>query len=48
VQTVNEAVRRVVGAVKEIPALPGGLGGRPAASPVFPGVRLAGAGGMAG
>jgi hypothetical protein len=47
VQTVNEAVGRVFGAVKAIPALRAGLGGRPVPSPIIPGMRLAGAGGMA-
>jgi hypothetical protein len=45
---MNEAIRHVLSAAKSIGALRGGLGARPAASPVISGVRLIGVGGAVG
>jgi hypothetical protein len=47
-EIVNEAIRRVSCAAKDIAVVRGGLGSRPAASPVISGVRLVSAGGVAG
>jgi hypothetical protein len=45
---MNEVIRRVLSAARGIAALRGGLGNRPAASPVISGVRLIGVGGAVG
>ena len=47
-EAMNEVIRHVLSAARGIAALRGGLGNRPAASPVISGVRLIGAVGAVG